>query len=308
MESIQKWLELTILLPTSQGIEADKDMCDTLQETIAEEMVAMLGRGVEMLHNACGIRAYLSQEEATTQLPMIHELLKQVMPAEASCEPNIQIRSIENKDWMEEWKKGFKPLRIGNNIVVKPSWIPMTPGLGDLIIEIDPGQAFGTGTHATTQLVLEALEGLCNTIDPSTKTLLDVGTGTGILAIGAAKLGFKQILCIDNDPLAVEAAVENVRRNEVINQVQVSDQDIATISQRFDVILANLDRNTLLSLAKPLVNHLNPNAFLILSGILTTQQSEVESCFTGNDMQTVRILYEHSDTPEWVCLVMQKIS
>lgn len=315
MKSTQHWLELAILLPSPSKTALQKqqdtwpDDFKTLQETLAEELVTLLGRGVEIIEDSSEIKAYLPQEEAGARMPLIHDLLQRLVPVESLDSLRIQIRYVENKDWMEEWKKGFQPLRIGRRLVIKPSWIAMTPAPDDLIIEIDPGQAFGTGTHATTQLVLEAMEGLCDETPPaSTKSLLDVGTGTGILAIGAAKLGFSPILCIDNDPLAVEAAEENVQRNGVEKAVQVSDQDISSIYGHFDVILANLDRNTLLSLAEPLVQRLADKGILILSGILTNQQVEVQACFTGKGMQLIREIQERSAAPEWVCIIMQKAS
>lgn len=305
MKSTQHWLELTISLQDSQDTGPD-DVSRTLQETIAEGLVTLLKRGVEIIEDPIEIKAYLPQQEAVTQLPQIHDLLQRLVPVELLDCLGIRIRYIENKDWMEEWKKGFQPLRIGKRLVIKPSWIPMNSASDDLIIEIDPGQAFGTGTHATTQLVLEAMEGLCTEMPAATKGLLDVGTGTGILAIAAARLGFSPILCVDNDPLAVEAAQENVRRNKVEKVVQVSNQDISAITEHFDVILANLDRNTLLSLAEPLVQRLTLKGILILSGILTHQQAEVQACFSGKGMRLMRELQEHSASPEWVCVVMQK--
>ncbi|MDD3553320.1 MAG: 50S ribosomal protein L11 methyltransferase [Deltaproteobacteria bacterium] len=315
MKSTQHWLELTIFLPSpsktalqGQQDTGPDDLSKTLQETIAEELVTLLGRGVEIIEDPPEIKAYLLQQEAVTQLPHIHDLLQRLLPAKSLDHLSIQIRYMENKDWMEEWKKGFQPLRIGERLVVKPSWIPMNPAPGDLIIEIDPGQAFGTGTHATTQLVLKAMEELCNEMPMTKKCLLDVGTGTGILAIGAARLGFLPVLCIDNDPLAVEAAKENVQKNSVEEAVKVSNQDLSAIDGHFDVILANLDKNTLLSLAEPLVQRLALKGILILSGILTNQQAEVQACFSSKGLQLVRELLEHSPSPEWVCMVMQKTS
>ncbi len=315
MKSTQHWLELTIFLSSPSNTASQEqpntgpdDFLKTLQETIAEELVTLLDRGVEMIEDSLAIKAYLLQQETGTQLPQIHDLLHKLIPTELLDHFRIQIRYMENKDWMEEWKKGFQPIRIGRRLIIKPSWIPMKPSLDDLIIEIDPGQAFGTGTHATTQLVLEALEGLCNEMRTATKSLLDVGTGTGILAIAAARMGFSPILCLDNDSLAVETAQENVQKNRVEKAVQVSNQDISSIGGHFDVILANLDKITLLTLAEPLVQRLAHQGILILSGILTNQQAEVKACFSDKGMQPIRELQEHTASPEWVCMVMQKAS
>lgn len=315
MKSTQYWLELTIFLsspsktaPQTQQNTWPDDFLKTLQETIAEELVSLLDRGVEIIEDPLSIKVYLLQQEAGTQLPQIHDLLHRLMPVELIDHLKIQIRYMENKDWMEEWKKGFQPLKIGKRLLIKPSWIPLNSSPDDLVIEIDPGQAFGTGTHATTQLVMEAMEDLCDHMPTRTKSLLDVGTGTGILAIGAAKLGFSPILCLDNDPLAVNAAKENVQKNQVAKVVQVSDQDISLIDRHFDVILANLDRSTLLTLADSIIQCLAPNGILILSGILTNQQAEVQACFSDKGMQPIRELREHTASPEWVCMVMQKAS
>jgi len=303
MKPIQNWLELTILLPPLTNPASALQW----QDTVAEELVTLIGRGVEVTTDSLRIKAYLTEEEAETQLPLLQDLLQRLGAMGLQPQPQIQIREMEDKNWMEEWKKGFRPLRIAN-FLIKPSWIDTPCTQQDLIIEIDPGQAFGTGTHATTQLVLEALNELVCEISTRDKSLMDVGTGTGILAIGAARLGFSRILCIDNDSLAVEAAQENIQRNGVEDLVQVSGQDISTVVETFDVILANLDKNTLLALAEPIIKCLKPQAHLILSGILTDQKMEVETCFLSKGLALVRNIEEHSPSPEWVCLVMRKDS
>ncbi len=189
----------------------------------------------------------------------------------------LQERRVVDKDWEEAWKEHFHVHRPGARTVIVPSWRDYTPGPDDIPLYLDPGMAFGTGLHPTTQLCIRLLEKL---VKPGME-VLDVGTGSGVLAILAAKLGATRVLGLDTDPLAVEVSAENVVRNGVADVVQVAEGslplrhqdplgiDRATWSAHaFDVVVANILASVIAELAPALVEALRPGGVLVCSGIL----------------------------------------
>ncbi len=185
-----------------------------------------------------------------------------------------QLRRRTDTDWAERWKEFFKPACFADKVWVVPSWerdfiVPQ----GALSITLDPGMAFGTGQHATTALCLELLVGSFASAPPS--RLLDVGCGSGILAIASAKLGCQHVVAIDNDPVAVAVAHENVRVNDVELAVQVSGADLTSVTGTFLWVVANIITPVLVELAEPLLAHVAEGGGLLLSGILAEQEDEL---------------------------------
>jgi ribosomal protein L11 methyltransferase len=178
---------------------------------------------------------------------------------------------------MHKWKEGFEPIEIGSRLVVAPSWKLPGPGGGRVVVQIDPGMAFGTGTHETTRMCLEGIEAHW-----SGGRLLDVGTGTGILAIAAALLApGSRIIAIDVDPKAVEVARENASINGVSSSIEVVEgQAREFIGGTFDVVVANLTAEVIIGLVGDLAECLARSGILILSGILTTLEADVEHAAT----------------------------
>jgi len=207
-------------------------------------------------------------------------------------------------DWAERWKEHFKPLAIGPRVWIVPSWereFRAPPGA--VVITLDPGMAFGTGQHATTALCLELLE--AGLAEPGGKRLLDVGCGSGILAIAAARLGCDDVLAIDNDPVAVAVAHENVAQNGVGDAVRATGDDVAALGQTFDWVVANIIAHTLIELARPLVERTRPDGSLVLSGVLETQGGEVIAAITAAARalgRTGPVLVERRVADEWVAL------
>jgi ribosomal protein L11 methyltransferase len=208
----------------------------------------------------------------------------------------ISISRIEDQDWMQKWKEGFEPIEIGRRLVVAPSWKLPEKSADRVVIEISPGQAFGTGTHETTRLCLEAIERHF-----SGATLLDVGTGTGILAIGAALLvPQSKITAVDRDPLAVEVARENIEINRVSDRVGVVEGTPADFAYgSFDVVVANLTAEVLITLMDELAACMAPSGVAILSGILAELAEDVER---RAEAASLAIIERHS-LGEWVGLV-----
>ena len=207
----------------------------------------------------------------------------------------IAITSIADQDWMQKWTEGFEPLAIGERLLIAPSW--KRPEQSErLIIEIDPGMAFGTGTHETTRLCLELLETYWHG-----GRLIDVGTGTGILAIAASKLvPNSKVVAIDIDPLAVEVARENIAINGASHAIIVSEGGPADYAGgEFDVVVANLTAEVILALIDDLVGCMAAVGTLILSGILTTLADDVERALAAAFLRTV----ERRAAGEWSALV-----
>lgn len=217
--------------------------------------------------------------------------------------PELATEVISDPDWGEQWKKYFKPLRVSRDIVIKPTWERYTPQGRDIVIEIDPGMAFGTGQHASTRMCLETLEDLIlSHRAPEPLTVLDAGTGTGILGIACAKLGAQEVLCADIDPKAAEIARENIVINQVDDRVAVTQEDVSTLQGAYSLIVANLTSKLLIKLRKHLTSLLRPGGYLILSGIIDRNQGDMETHFFHAPL----IPQSTVTDKEWVCYVLKK--
>jgi ribosomal protein L11 methyltransferase len=183
-------------------------------------------------------------------------------------------------DWLEKWKVNFKPLRVGKHWIIAPTWDEVNSGPRDRMIRIDPGRAFGTGHHESTRLCLEWLEAWSETQrNISLKSLLDLGTGSGILAIAGALLGFRRIVAVDNDQEAIEVARENIELNGVADKMQLQTGTVDDLEDRFEVILANIQALPLMNMAGRLVARLEDSATLVLSGVLLDQREQVQGAY-----------------------------
>lgn len=217
--------------------------------------------------------------------------------------PGFRTEIIRDPDWGEAWKKYFKPLRVSRNIVIKPTWERFSPTGRDIVIEIDPGMAFGTGQHPSTRMCLEAIDEILRKERPVEQwRVLDVGTGTGILGIACAKLGAGRVLCVDNDEQATEIARENVRINRVEERVTVAGRDVAELTEPFHLVVANLTAKLLIELYPHLVRLTRPGGYLVISGIIEQNKPEIEARFAGGSFPIHRLITEK----EWVCYLLKK--
>jgi ribosomal protein L11 methyltransferase len=244
--------------------------------------------------------------------------------------PKPRIRFLSETDWAEAWKTHYDVLRVGRRLVIKPTWRDYDPLPDDLIIELDPGMAFGSGLHPTTRLCLEAMEGF---LRPGS-SVLDVGTGSGILAVAAARLGASHVLALDTDPLAVRVARENVALNQVepVVYVEIGSVQIANIKYQipnakyqmpnrksanqqinkspipilqspvWDIVVANILAETVVELMPALVTNLAAEGVLIASGIIAERAEVVIVSLHENDLALV----EQREDGEWIALIARK--
>lgn len=240
-------------------------------------------------------------EQRLAALQIYIDSLTELFPELAK--PVFRTEIVHDPDWGEAWKKYFKPLRVSRNIIIKPTWEPFSPTGREIVIEIDPGMAFGTGQHPSTRMCLEAIDELLLTERPAEQwRILDVGTGTGILGIACAKLGTGRVLCVDNDEQATEIARENVLINRVEDHVTVTSRDVAELTETFHLIVANLTAKILIELYPHLVRLVSPGGYLVISGIIEQNKPDIEARFLSDSFPTHRLITEK----EWVCYLLKK--
>jgi ribosomal protein L11 methyltransferase len=208
----------------------------------------------------------------------------------------VALTTISEADWDKAWKKYYKPTHIGNNIVIKPSWEVYMPTAHEVVIELDPGMAFGTGTHETTMLCLEILEEYIK----KDMIVIDVGCGSGILSIACGKLGAKQVLAIDKDENAVRIAQENIKRNNLDTHIQaVKGDKLADINIKADIIVANIIADVVIDLTKDVALYLQDNGIFIASGIIKDRKLSVIEALGKNGFDVIR----QFEKGEWVALI-----
>lgn len=227
------------------------------------------------------VRAYFAgEEEAREAAAGLQALLAELAAHPLATGPGeIAIRAVKEEDWAHGWKQYFKPVRISERLVVKPTWEDYEAAEGEIVLELDPGMAFGTGTHATTALCLRALE---KNVRPGMR-VIDVGTGSGILAIAAARLGADRVLALDLDPVAVSGARENAALGGLADRIVVLESDLlAAARQRdargflpADLIVANLLAEIVLTFVPDVFRALKPGGIYIASGIITRKAGAV---------------------------------
>ena len=207
-----------------------------------------------------------------------------------------RIEHVIGDAWRDAWRAHFKPTRLGRRLVVRPSWEPFEPGRRDVVLTLDPGRAFGTGTHESTRLVLAELDRRVR----GGESVLDVGCGSGILGVAALLLGASRVRAVDVDPDAVEVTVENAELNGVAARVTASCTPVSRLRGSFDLVLANIQADVLVSLAPAIAARVGSAGTLVMSGILAGQESAVRAAY-----RPMRMLAAPTEG-EWVALVLRK--
>ena len=259
-----------------------------LADAAADLLAGITGSGVEIVVAPPGhdggsrerILGYLPEGGAADAGETALRREVAALAARAGDVVAVDVRSepLLEEDWGARWKEHFRPFHAAPRLVIKPTWEPYEPRAGEAVIEMDPGMAFGTGLHESTRLALGLIEELCAVVPPP--RVLDVGTGTGVLALAAALRGAGFVRAVDTDPDAVAAARGNAERNRLAGRVRVDGEGLDAIPGPFDLIAANITADVLLALAPQLVGRLAPGGALLLSGILAGAQArEVRAAY-----------------------------
>ncbi len=271
---------------------SDIEQMDTIYgELIDEELL-----NKDRTHSSVSVFAE-STEEASSMADLLREKLNA-----AGIECSVEVFGIKEEDWENEWKKYYKPLRISDRLTVVPLWESYTPGEGESIIKMDPGMAFGTGSHETTRLCAMLMDKYM----PQGGNVLDVGTGSGILAIAASKLGAGRVSAYDIDPIAVRVAKENAEVNGCTNVVCAQSdllRDVEMPYGRFDFVCANIVADIILRMAKDVGAYVKAGGYLAVSGIIDRQADEVREALTAAGFVVKDTLCEN----DWNALLLEKL-
>lgn len=305
-----EWLEITVRTP-AEGVEPVSDIFIELgtggvviedpalilqyrRDTHPDEW-AVPGQAAESSLNL--VKGYLPvQDDLPRRVEEIKSLVSQL---DLEPRPEILTHVVADEDWAVAWKKFYKTSRVGRRLVIKPSWEEYQPLAGDLIIEMDPGMAFGCGTHATTSLCLKLLE---KYIKPGV-SVYDIGTGSGILAVAAAMLGAGRVLAVDIDPVACRTAAENAARNNAGETVSVRQGNLAELLESgADIVVANIIADVIAGFAPQASATLKPGGIFIASGIIRDKAHMVRAALAAAGLSVCETLEDGL----WVALVSQK--
>jgi len=290
---MKQWLAVSLLVP--------KDFVEAISNFLIEQGTTGIEEVDEDLRWERLKTYFLKNGREKIVLQALHHYLKslQTIDPKISC-TQIETTILPEQDWGENWKKFFRPVQVTSRFVVKPPWSSRRVKKGQISIDITPGMAFGTGTHATTKLCIRALE---ERLKKKGLAILDVGTGSGILSIASARLGAAEVLGLDIDGVAVENARENVMQNRVSDIVKIRKGSIGDVRKRFDVVVANIDLKRLRRMRRPLIHHLKSSGFLILSGIVEGDQKRMLRYY--RETQLLKWA-KATQEGEWVCLTFKK--
>lgn len=299
-----RWLELTVTCD-NEAIEAVSEILGRVSQGTAVRPTRLLrdpGDELSAREDSSApyeITAHIPEDEAapaaveSTERALWHLQAFGLRPV-----GELRVRSVDDADWTDAWRAGYVPQRIGR-VVIVPSWLDEPIGPDEVAIHLDPGMAFGTGLHPTTRGCLTLLQ----EISPMPPVVLDVGSGSGILALAALRLGAERADCYDTDPLAVEATLANAAANDLAGRVTAHlGSPPATPDEPYSLVLANLVAAVLIDLAEPLAAHTAPGGTLLASGIIDTRAGEVIAALTAAGFTLDRRL----DDGEWVSLRLHR--
>jgi ribosomal protein L11 methyltransferase len=303
-----RWLELTV----NTHPEAVESVSELLSRyapggVAIEEPIELIDEGQEyrvLTEQPVQIHAYLpidGREEEARQ--KVAEGLWHFASLGQHFVGELKTREVNEQDWENAWKDYFHVTHIGQRLVIRPSWRNYTPKGDEVVLELDPGMAFGTGLHPTTRMCLEQVEQRTS----AGMRVLDVGTGSGILALAAARLGAASVHCIDNSSVAVESATANAMMNDLSDKISVvlgilDEVEAARMTGQYDMVLVNIIAHIIGAMAPQLAQVLAPGGLLIASGIIEARRSDAEPALLAAGLQ----LIDQAMIDDWIVLVMRK--
>jgi ribosomal protein L11 methyltransferase len=270
--------------------EAEEAVSDKLQSILQLPVSSY----TDVETSQTSVTAYVSKKPTWAEVrTKLVEALENVRDCGLKTAPGrISSSKVRREDWAESWKRHFKPIEINSALLIKPSWIKRKSRAGQAVVILDPGLSFGTGQHPTTSFCLQQLAARRRqSTKQGSSAFLDIGTGSGILAISAAKLGYAPVDAFDFDPEAVRIARENARANQVSNQISLYHADLTRLplnsAKKYDLICANLISTLLVAERKRILNRLKPGGVLIVAGILASEFGLVRKAFSGAGMKLI---------------------
>ena len=299
------WLEIRLTLPAAAvelvgqalmeigctGVAVAERALDTFEPPDPDELDALPT-----------IRAYFPAGDPAALCQQVQAALAELTPLVPGLPADPpECRRLADEDWAHGWQQHFPLLRVGSRLLIRPSWAELPDDPADIVLTLDPGRAFGTGTHATTALCLEVIARLADAPAPP-RRVLDVGAGSGILAMAAAALGASKVVACEIDVEASQVAAENIAANGLQATVAVTTTPIEELSGSFDLILANILAGENIRLAPHFLARLAPGGYLTLSGILIEQELAVTAAF--NRLPLTLVTVERRD--EWSCLLYRR--
>lgn len=294
MPVARKWLKITLSCPAR------------LSEAVSDLIGVLSGSGVEIhplegkdLHEISGFFEFEDPDDSSrerTAADLERKVMEDLAGLFAIYGMNLPAAAtaiLEDQDWATSWQQYFTPFEIAPGLVIKPSWETYSRKKNEHVLEMDPGMAFGTGQHESTRLAL-ALISLCfRTGSGRIGTVLDVGTGTGILAMAAAVFGAAEVVAVDNDPQAVTTARDNIRRNRLTAAIRVSATPLADIRGQFDLICANIVHDVLAGMAPLFKRLLAPGGHVVLAGLLAGEQVDsITGVYARYGLQSIAVREE----------------
>ena len=300
-----QWLEVCVMTEPETAEAVSEVLSRYAPNGVAIEQLARdIGLGADEgaaqdLEQSVAVRAYVSMaDEVDRKKQQIEEALWHLSRISHIPEPTFRI--VAESDWANAWREHYHVAHLGERFVIKPSWREYEAQPHEIVLELDPGMAFGTGLHPTTQMCLAAIEKYAQ---PDMHTL-DLGTGSGILAIGAAKLGLRSIVAIDNDPIAVKAAIENAQLNHVEEAVKCSVGSLTeAATEIYDLIVVNILARVIIAMCEDQLGRVvRSGGLAIFAGLIDTQEYGVREALKTQGFNVIDRLQDK----DWVCLIARK--